>query len=79
MTSKTTLTDPITGKTVKWSFKKGFVLTKQLGEACLSGDHGDNCLRYHNKLIKFLSFEDTLKQACVCNCHWDDNWTEEVK
>jgi hypothetical protein len=73
--SKTTLTDPISGKTVKWSYKKGFILTKQLGEACLHGTHGEECHRYHNNLIKLFSFEDTLKRACVCDCHWVDGWT----
>ncbi len=75
--SKTTLTDPVTGKTVKWQYKRGFVLKSQIGEACQSGTHGEDCARYHNNLIKFMSFEDTIKRACVCDCHWVDGWSDK--
>ena len=74
-TLKTTLTDPVTGKTVKWQYQKGLHLTKQYSEHCLDwGAHYDKCPKDHNSLIKVFTFEETLKYACICACHWDENF-----
>lgn len=77
-TLKTTLTDPITGKTIARK-PDAWVFTKNISDSCKGGYHKGDCPRDHNALIKVLSFEDTKNFACHCGCHWQDNWTEEVK
>lgn len=73
--SKTTLTDPITGKTIARK-RDAWVFTKNISDSCKSGTHGEDCPRYHNSLIQVLDFEATKQFACHCGCHWFDDWQD---